>query len=251
MSEKYVTFSFDDGLEQDEKIIELSDRYGIKCTFNLNSGLFGSRRHILRIGNIGFRSTQNRERFPDSLFAYAKQDRLDRDEAKKLYRNHEVACHGKYHLDLSKSDEELFAKEVIEDKKELESMMERQILGFALPFGRMGKDTDERLKKAGFAYCRTTKSTYRFDFPSDPMKWDPTCWLIDKKLFEIADRFIRLDSQEDSLLYLWGHGYELDFNTKDSSWDRLERLFQILSQDKQIHFLNNSEVIEILNKKGE
>ena len=38
---KAVTFSYDDGITQDIRLIRLMDKYGIKATFNLCSGLLG------------------------------------------------------------------------------------------------------------------------------------------------------------------------------------------------------------------
>ena len=38
---KAVTFSFDDGVTQDKRLIEIFDKYGLKCTFNINSELLG------------------------------------------------------------------------------------------------------------------------------------------------------------------------------------------------------------------
>ena len=38
---KAVTFSFDDGITQDLRIIKILDKYGLKGTFNVNSGLLG------------------------------------------------------------------------------------------------------------------------------------------------------------------------------------------------------------------
>lgn len=35
---KAVTFSFDDGVTQDIRLIEIFNKYGLKGTFNLNSG---------------------------------------------------------------------------------------------------------------------------------------------------------------------------------------------------------------------
>ena len=35
---KAITFSYDDGVTQDERLISLFNKYGLKCTFNLNSG---------------------------------------------------------------------------------------------------------------------------------------------------------------------------------------------------------------------
>ena len=48
---KAVTFSYDDGISQDIRLIEILNRYGLKATFNLNSGLFGQQR-ILRVRGV-------------------------------------------------------------------------------------------------------------------------------------------------------------------------------------------------------
>ena len=39
---KAVTFSFDDGIVQDYRMIELLNKYGLKATFNVSSGLWAS-----------------------------------------------------------------------------------------------------------------------------------------------------------------------------------------------------------------
>ncbi len=44
---KAVTFSYDDGVTQDIRLIELFDKYNLKCTFNLNSELFGINGNII------------------------------------------------------------------------------------------------------------------------------------------------------------------------------------------------------------
>ena len=38
---KAITFSYDDGVTQDQRLIEMFNRYGLKATFNINSGLLG------------------------------------------------------------------------------------------------------------------------------------------------------------------------------------------------------------------
>jgi peptidoglycan/xylan/chitin deacetylase (PgdA/CDA1 family) len=40
---KAVTFSFDDGVMQDIRVIEILDKYGLKGTFNLNSEKFATK----------------------------------------------------------------------------------------------------------------------------------------------------------------------------------------------------------------
>ena len=39
--QKAFTMSYDDGVTQDEQLITLMERYGIRGTFNLNPGLMG------------------------------------------------------------------------------------------------------------------------------------------------------------------------------------------------------------------
>ena len=39
---KAITFSYDDGVTQDIRLIELLNKYNLKCTFNLNSELLGT-----------------------------------------------------------------------------------------------------------------------------------------------------------------------------------------------------------------
>ena len=52
MGKKYFTLSFDDGLEQDKRVIRLMKQYGLKGTFNLNAGLFGVRGEVKGIGTF-------------------------------------------------------------------------------------------------------------------------------------------------------------------------------------------------------
>ena len=40
---KAITFSYDDGVTQDRRLIEILNRYGLKATFNINSGLLDRR----------------------------------------------------------------------------------------------------------------------------------------------------------------------------------------------------------------
>lgn len=37
---KAITFSYDDGVQQDKRLIEILDRYSLKSTFNINSAMF-------------------------------------------------------------------------------------------------------------------------------------------------------------------------------------------------------------------
>lgn len=50
---KAVTFSYDDGVEQDRRLVELFNKYGMKATFNINSGI-QTGANFLRKGIAGF-----------------------------------------------------------------------------------------------------------------------------------------------------------------------------------------------------
>ena len=49
---KALTLSYDDGTVFDKKLIEILDKNGIKCTFNLNSGRFLKDRRMSREESI-------------------------------------------------------------------------------------------------------------------------------------------------------------------------------------------------------
>ena len=86
---KAITFSYDDGVIQDKRLIPLLDKYGLKATFNLNSELFGMT-HI----------HQNNGKPYEHVKICAK-------EVRELYERHEVAVHTLTHPRLTEvSDEE-------------------------------------------------------------------------------------------------------------------------------------------------
>ena len=37
---KVLTFSYDDGVVQDIRLAGIFDKYGLKCTFNINTGTY-------------------------------------------------------------------------------------------------------------------------------------------------------------------------------------------------------------------
>ena len=49
---KAVTFSFDDGVTQDVRLVEMFNKYGLKCTFNLNSACLGESGSVKCCGKV-------------------------------------------------------------------------------------------------------------------------------------------------------------------------------------------------------
>ena len=73
---KAFTLSYDDGITQDRRLVELFNEYHVKATFNLNPGLFG------RKGTVA----AGKKEVPHV--------KVDAQEAAVLYKGHETAAHG-------------------------------------------------------------------------------------------------------------------------------------------------------------
>ena len=47
---KAITFSYDDGVTQDKRLVDIFNKYGLKATFNINSELLGRKNQLVREG---------------------------------------------------------------------------------------------------------------------------------------------------------------------------------------------------------
>ena len=105
MGKKYFTLSFDDGLEQDKRVIRLMRQYGLKGTFNLNAGLFGTRGEVKGLGTFSFQDCPEgvKHKFP---FSYVQHNRIPQDEVRQVYEGMEIATHGFRHEPLGAVSED-------------------------------------------------------------------------------------------------------------------------------------------------
>ena len=247
MGTKYFTISFDDGIEQDRMIIYLMEKYGIRGTFNISSGLFGEKTYIKRIGDLGYTTVS--ERKPGSRL-YTPHFILSEKEALSLYSgpNVEVASHGTHHINQTKITAEQAEEEITEDFRRLSEMFGYRIAGHAFPYGSYNSAVLEALKKNGAYYARkVSMSNKRTDFSFDrkELLLPPTCWHLDSFAEQLLQRFIDEPAgDEDRVFYMWGHGYELDFGTRRGNWAHLERLFKMVSEADDICCVTNRELYE-------
>lgn len=80
---KAITFSYDDGVTQDIRLIELLNKYNLKCTFNLNSELLGNK-GMLKNGSMRI-----------------SHYKIHPEDVKSVYEGHEVAVHTLTHPNLT------------------------------------------------------------------------------------------------------------------------------------------------------
>ena len=150
-------------------------------------------------------------------------------QALNIYRGVEVASHTRNHAPLLKCDRVRVLEEIVYDYLRLEDIFGQKIVGMAYP-GRI-PNYDEALAQfiaqyTSVCFARTTLCTHRFDFPVDFMQWHPTMQILDVQAEDIVEKFS--DCQEDALLFLWGHAFELDYD--ETRWSRVEKLFARIAQ---------------------
>lgn len=216
---KALTLSYDDGIESDVRLVELLNRYGVKCTFNLNSGL-GS----------------------DSCWDYKgfQVRRLDLPDAALLYKGHEIAVHGRTHAAPSQlAPDELYA-EFSEDIRALTRLFGTKPVGMAYPYGDYNDAVVETLCGLGLQYGRTVEPSHDFAVQSDLMRFRPTCHHEDEMLPTLIEQFLAYDGDAPAIFCLWGHSYEFDGSR---NWDAFERTLERLAGRDDVFYGTNAQVL--------
>ncbi len=231
---KLLTFSFDDGVCQDERFIEILNKYNLKATFNLNFALLGMEGQL----------TINEKKI--------NHTKISPDKVKELYKGHEVAAHTLTHPFLPEQADAVVIHQVEGDRKALSELVGYKVRGFAYPGG--GVNCNPRLEKligenTNVEYARTTVPTYNFDLQSKPYLFNPTCALLkDKdKLLSLWESFISAEAEEIQLFYIWGHTYELDVN---DDWQFFEDFCKLISNNKNVYYCTNIEAFDYIKSKN-
>ena len=224
---KAVTLSYDDGCAADVRFADTVTRYGLKCTFNLNSA-------TLR----GVRSLSK-----------------ETVEEHFLNQGHEIAVHGAFH----RAEGTLRPIEGIQDvlncRLELEETYGRIIRGMAYPDsgitrmsnGASYETVKQYLTELDIAYARSLGADNdSFMLPTDWHNWIPTAHHTNPRLMEWIEKFVELDlsslyiaAQHPRLFYLWGHAFEFDHN---DNWALLNEIGEKLGGKEDIWYATNMEI---------
>lgn len=223
---KVITFSYDDCVVQDIRLIEIFNKYGLKGTFNINTGLY-------------MPECEEREEF---------YGRMKLSEAQKLYidSGHEVAVHAYSHPFLEQLKDDEMLEEILSDRKNIENQYKVIARGMAYPFGTYNERVIELLKISGVCYSRTIKSTEKFSMPENWLELHPTCHHNNPNLMTLAERFVNESPryQNDNwMFYIWGHSYEFD---NDSNWEVIEKLAQYVSLKDDVWYATNIEIYDYI-----
>ena len=188
------------------------NKYGIRGTFNLNSGI-------------------------------EAPDRIPAAEQKELYKGHEVACHTSKHPTISRCPLDMVARQVLEDRLALEQRIGKPVRGLAYPNGSWTPEIAAMLPALGIRYARVVGGSHDFSIPQNFMAWQATCHHSDH-LLEDGKRFVDLyKTQYLYMMYVWGHSYE--FVTEDD-WKLMEDFCQLVAGKADTWYATNIEIVDYL-----
>ena len=217
-----VTTSFDDGLTFDRRIVAAFNEWGLKGTFNLNSG------KLQRTGKPAVES--------------GNRTLLDASEVSELFRGHEVAIHSMTHPFLDRLDPSQIASEVLEDRKALEDLVGYPVRGMAYPYGTYNAKVIDVLRSLGIVYSRTVENASPCFPPVEPLAWPATAHQFATGPTG-PERFQALldNSWASGVFYIWGHSYE--FHDRND-WAGLERIYKPLSGQPEAWYCTNIELFD-------
>lgn len=203
-----LTLSYDDNQIHDRQMIDVLNRYGVRATFHLNSGM---------LDKPGFVASA---------------------EVADLYKGHEIACHGVYHHFPSHMDATAWAAEIWNDRLALEQLAGYPVCGLSYAYGDYNAAAVDALPHLGIAYSRTVAANMSFKLPDNFLLWHPTCHHKDA-LSMVEPFFNRPDFFQLNLFYIWGHSFEFE---RQGNWDLLEELCQKLGGRDDIWYATNMEI---------
>ena len=221
--EKALTFSYDDGVEADIRLMDLFNKYGLKATFNLNSGFFDT-----------------------SVHARLSEEKMVSAFAQT---NHEIAAHGHRHMSLTQLSTVCGIDEGFTNKKYLEQHFGKFVEGFAYPYGKFNKQVKAYLPLLGFQYARTAVKTHSFNLPEDFMEINPTSHHNDGDLTELANLFVNTYPHQNTkkrnpyLFFVFGHSYEFDDN---DNWHIMENFARKVSCKQDVWYATNIEIVRYI-----
>lgn len=226
---KTLTLSYDDGVEQDVELIRIMKQYGLKGTFNLNSGLYAAE-------DVKYPEGQIHRRMP-------------RSKVDELYTNSgmEIAVHGYTHPWLEQLPVNAAALDIIEDRRTLEKQFNRIVRGMAYPYGTFNDTVVEIIKNAGIVYSRTVHSTHNFEMPTDWLRLPATCHHNDPELMNLLDDFLNNENcgkWSPKMFYLWGHSYEFE---ERNNWNVIIEFAKKAGGRDDIWYATNIEIYDYQN----
>lgn len=227
-AKKAFNITYDDGVIQDVRFVELLNRYGLKGTFNLNSELM--RREFTWTHPNGM-----------------EVRRLPVERVRSLYEGHEVGSHSRTHPYMSSLTQEELLFEMGQDKADLEELFGREVAGFALPFRFYSEIIADCARRCGFEYSRISEFTGNYTPCTDYYYWKTGFYHIEPGLTDYVAAFLNTD-EELALCQIVGHSYDLDAL---NLWGTMEVILAAVSGRYDIWSCTHLELVRYLKAMDE
>ena len=220
---KAFNITYDDGVLQDIRFVALLNRYGLKGTFNLNSELMEQ----------AFSWTH-----PNGM----EVKRLSREAVRHLYDGHEIASHTLTHPYMSELPEWELMRQMGEDRRNLETLFDREVKGFAVPFSYYSDLIARCAENCGFEYARMSEFSGNYDPGSDWYYWKTGFYHIQPGLADFVAGFLNTE-RELAVCQIVGHSYDLD---AEKLWGTMELICAAVSACEDVWSCTNLELVRYL-----
>lgn len=220
---KAFNITYDDGILQDVRFVELLNRYNLKGTFNLNSELMYQKFEWMHEKGMTIK-------------------RLPVDMVADLYSGHEVASHTLTHPYMHDISEAETLHQMMQDKHNLEQLIGREVCGFAVPFDYYSDTIITCAQKCGFEYSRCSEERYCYAPPEDYFRWAAGVFHLNPAFKQFTDNFFETN-EELALCQIVGHSYDLD---AENMWETMENLLKRISAANNIISMTNIELVRYL-----
>ncbi|MBC2603806.1 polysaccharide deacetylase family protein [Puniceicoccus vermicola] len=206
-----VVQCWDDGVNDDIRLIEILRKHEAKASFNLNPATHGD----VREG--WFSEKWNK-----------KIDRLARSELESVYEGFTIANHSMSHPFPLKIPLDDWRREVIDARKILQDWFQDPIHGFVYPYGHHDPATADVVREAGHVYARTTLNATPCYPPADPMMFHADCHFHHPEFWE---RYSAAKASDCGVFYFWGHSFEI---CTEEQWQEFDSQIARITQDSDV-----------------
>ncbi|MBP1551061.1 MAG: polysaccharide deacetylase family protein [Oscillospiraceae bacterium] len=220
---KAFNITYDDGIQQDIRFVELLNKYNIKGTFNLNSGLMYQQFEWIHENGMVVK-------------------RLPADTVVDLYKNHEVASHTLTHPYMHNMSESEVMQQMQQDKENLEQLFDRKICGFAVPFDFYSNVIADCAQKCGFEYARCSEERFSYTPPENYYWWAASVFHLNPQFEQFVNNFFE-SKEELALCQIVGHSYDLD---AENMWETMENILKRISENSDIISMTNIDIVRYL-----
>ncbi len=171
LPQRSVVITLDDGHANNIKLLHIFQKYSIRPTIYVCTQIINTNRHFwFKIDGLSKREKEHLKRIPNQqriaylrdssnfehIVEYNHRHALNLDELKQMLESVDFQPHTQTHPILPNCTELVCKQEILESKKDLETMLDLECLHFSYPNGDYTEREIEIVKQGGFRSARTT-----------------------------------------------------------------------------------------------